>query len=44
MDGRGALTQDPAFKKLKEYFDKNGGSINIVKMFQDDPDRFQKFR
>jgi len=43
MDGRGALTQDPAFKKLKEYFDKNGGSINIVKMFQDDPDRFQKF-
>lgn len=44
MDGRGALTQDPAFIKLKEYFDKNGTAINIANLFAADNDRFKNFR
>ena len=44
MDGRGALTQDAAYQKLKEYHDKNGDSINIAKLFAEDSDRFEKFR
>jgi len=43
MDGRGALTQDAAYQKLKEYHDKNGDSINIAKLFAEDSDRFEKF-
>lgn len=44
MDGRAPLTQDPAYQKLQEYFDKNGASINIANMFGSDPDRFKNFR
>ena len=44
MDGRGALTQDPAFQKLKEFHEKNGDSINIANLFSADPERFEKFR
>ena len=44
MDGRGALTQDPAFQKLKEFYEKNGDSINIANLFSADPERFEKFR
>ena len=44
MDGRGALTQDAAYQKLKEYHDKNGDSINIAKLFAEDSGRFEKFR
>ena len=44
MDGRGKLTEDPAYLKLKEYFDKNGDKINIAKLFAGDADRFKKFR
>ena len=44
MDGRGALAQDPAFQKLKEFHEKNGDSINIANLFSADPERFEKFR
>ena len=44
MDGRSGLGQDPAFLKLKEYFDQNGSSLNIANMFKEDPERFSKFR
>jgi hypothetical protein len=44
MDGRGGLTQDPAFLKLKDYFDTNGKSINIANLFSADPQRFSTFR
>merc|ERR1739838_763075 len=43
MDGRGGLTQDPAFQKLKEFHEKNGDSINIANLFSADPERFEKF-
>ena len=44
MDGRSGLGQDPAFIKLKEYFDQNGSSLNIANMFKEDAQRFSKFR
>jgi len=43
MDGRGPLTSDPAFIKLKEYFDGHGADINIQSLFNADPERFNKF-
>lgn len=44
MDGRRPLTADPAFIKLKEYFEANGANISINNEFKADPDRFSKFR
>ena len=44
MDGRGALSEDPAFLKLKELHAKKGDSINIANLFSSDPERFEKFR
>ncbi len=44
MDGRGPLSEDPAYQKLQAYFDQNGASINIAKMFEADSERFKTFR
>ena len=44
MDSKAPLLDDSAFKKLKEYYDKAGKDINILKLFQDDADRFRKYR
>ena len=44
MDGRSGLFQDPAFVKLKDYFDQHGESLNIANMFKEDSQRFSKFR
>lgn len=44
MDGRGSLSEDPAFKKLADYFKANGDKVNISDLFAADPDRFSKFR
>ncbi len=44
MDGRGPLTGDEAYKKLQDYYNKNGAGINIANLFASDPDRFSKFR
>jgi len=43
MDGRSGLCQDPAFVKLKGYFDQHGESLNIANMFKEDSQRFSKF-
>jgi len=43
MDGRGALSEDPAFQKLKALHAKKGNSINIANLFAADPKRFEKF-
>jgi glucose-6-phosphate isomerase len=43
MDGRGPLTSDAAFVQLKEYFDQHGADINIHDLFNQDPERFNKF-
>ena len=44
MDAKVALRDDAAFKKLKEYYDKAGKDINILKLFREDADRARKFK
>lgn len=44
MEPKVNLKQDPAYKKLQEFYDVNGGKINIPQLFQHDPERFNKFR
>ena len=44
MDAKVPLRDDAAFKKLKEYYDKAGKDINILKMFREDADRARKFK
>lgn len=44
MEPKINLTQDPAYQKLQEYYNVNSEKINILKLFQQDPDRFNKFR
>lgn len=39
-----ALTNDPNYKKLAEWFKANAGSLNMRKLFEADKDRFIKFR
>lgn len=38
------LTDEPIYKKIQEYFNKNGHDININKLFQSDRGRFKKYR
>lgn len=44
MDGRPKLVDEPAWKKLLDYFNKNGENINIMELFAKDPNRFEKYR
>ena len=44
MDAKVPLRDDAAFKKLKEYYDKAGKDINILKLFKEDADRARKFK
>ncbi|XP_014665363.1 PREDICTED: glucose-6-phosphate isomerase-like [Priapulus caudatus] len=37
------LTEEPAFKKLQNYYNKNGTNINMREMFSADADRFNKY-
>ncbi|XP_013137925.1 PREDICTED: glucose-6-phosphate isomerase [Papilio polytes] len=43
MEPKINLKQDPAYKKLQEYFNANAEKINILQLFQQDVDRFKKF-
>uniref|UniRef100_A0A0B7ACA3 Glucose-6-phosphate isomerase n=1 Tax=Arion vulgaris TaxID=1028688 RepID=A0A0B7ACA3_9EUPU len=43
MAGRQFLTKDPAWIKLKNYYDANSKNINMLKLFKEDPSRFNKF-
>nr|AXK15968.1 phosphoglucose isomerase [Nymphalis urticae]WBO25755.1 phosphoglucose isomerase [Nymphalis urticae] len=43
MEPKVNLKQDPAFTKLQEFFNANSEKINIQQLFQQDPDRFNKF-
>ncbi|XP_072242891.1 glucose-6-phosphate isomerase a [Leuresthes tenuis] len=38
-----ALTADPTFKKLEQWYRANGGSLNMRNMFDSDKERFSKF-
>ena len=44
MDAKVPLRDDAAFKKLKEYYEKSGKDINILKLFKEDADRARKFK
>lgn len=39
-----ALTNDPNYKKLEQWYKANGGSLVMRDMFQRDQDRFSTFR
>lgn len=38
-----ALSNDPNFKKLEQWYKANAGNLNMRDMFDSDPDRFNKF-
>lgn len=44
MEPKTSLRQEPAYQKLQEFYDLNSEKINIQQLFQQDPDRFNKFR
>lgn len=44
MEPKVNLLEDPVYKKLKDYYAANNEKINIYQLFQQDPDRFKKFR
>ncbi|CAK1543514.1 unnamed protein product [Leptosia nina] len=43
MEPKVNLLQDPAYKKLQEYYNTNADKINILQLFQQDVERFNKY-
>uniref|UniRef100_A0AAG5DNF5 Glucose-6-phosphate isomerase n=1 Tax=Anopheles atroparvus TaxID=41427 RepID=A0AAG5DNF5_ANOAO len=43
MSGKVLLSKDPVYQQIKEYYNGNGASINIKKLFDEDDIRFDKF-
>lgn len=41
---RAPLPEEAVWKELQSYFDSEGSQLNMMKMFQDDATRFDKFR
>lgn len=39
-----ALSNDPNYKKLEEWYKANGGSLKMRDLFATDQDRFSTFR
>ncbi|KAK9952682.1 hypothetical protein ABG768_018492 [Culter alburnus] len=37
------LSSDPIYRKLEQWYKSNAGNLNMRQMFEDDPDRFNKF-
>lgn len=44
MEPKISLKQDPAYQKLQSFYNESAEKINIQQLFQQDPDRFNKFR
>jgi len=42
MESKGALRESAAWKSLEQYYAAHGDSINILQMFKEDPERFNK--
>ncbi|XP_022343170.2 glucose-6-phosphate isomerase-like [Crassostrea virginica] len=40
---RAPLVEEAAWKELQAHYDSLGSKLNMLKMFQDDPTRFEKF-
>ncbi|XP_059055984.1 glucose-6-phosphate isomerase [Achroia grisella] len=43
MEPKISLKKDPAYQRLQEYYNTNGSKINILQLFQQDTERFNKF-
>ena len=43
LKGKKSLKETEAWQKLHLYFEQNKNSINILEMFNKDPERFSKF-
>ncbi|XP_045616730.2 glucose-6-phosphate isomerase isoform X2 [Procambarus clarkii] len=43
IESKSFLTEEAAYKRLQNYYNKNGSKINILQLFKDDPDRFKKY-
>lgn len=39
-----ALSNDPNYQKLQEWYRANASSLNMREMFAAEPDRFSRFR
>lgn len=39
-----ALTNDPNYQKLEQWYKANAGSLNMREMFEGDQERFSRFR
>ena len=39
-----SLSEDPAFQRLQRVFDGGARDLKLLKLFESDPDRFQKYR
>jgi len=42
MESKGALRESAAWKSLEKFYAAHGDSINILQMFKEDPERFNK--
>ena len=40
----GGLTQDPAYAKLRKYHSENAANLSMVDMFNQEPNRFDKYK
>jgi hypothetical protein len=44
MTEKGKLTDDPAWKNLQDYFASMGSQLNMRNLFEQDKERFKKYR
>lgn len=44
MSGKPSLTTDLVYQKIQQYYNVNGGKIDIKQLFDSDPKRFEKYR
>ena len=44
MEGKSFLTEDAAYLKLLKYFQEKGHKLVMKQLFQEDPDRFNKYK
>lgn len=44
MEQKAKLTEESTWKQLDDYFNSTGSKINIANLFQQNANRFEKFR
>ena len=43
MEKKGPLRESAAWKNLEKFYSENGSKLNILELFNQDPERFNKF-